>query len=48
MFDIDQDGILNLIEAQHVLMCIGFRANREQVNFDELQTKRERAKYAAM
>ena len=31
MFDVDQDGILNLIEAQHVLRCVGFRANVEQV-----------------
>ena len=31
MFDIDQDGILNLIEAQHTLTCLGFRANAEQV-----------------
>ena len=31
MFDCDQDGILNLMEVQHVLRCIGFRANVEQV-----------------
>ena len=30
MFDCDQDGVLNLMEVQHVLTCIGFRGNVEQ------------------
>ena len=25
MFDVDEDGILNLMEAQHVLRCLGFK-----------------------
>ena len=33
MFDVDQDGILNLMEAQHVLGCLGFRGtSAESVN----------------
>ena len=33
MFDVDQDGILNLMEAQHVLRCLGFRGTcAESVN----------------
>merc|ERR1711970_1683871 len=31
MFDMDQDGILNLVEAQHTLCCVGFRATATQV-----------------
>ena len=31
MFDVDQDGILNLIEAQHALRCVGFNADADQV-----------------
>ena len=34
MFDCDQDGILTVMEAQHVLHCIGFRANVEQVPYN--------------
>ena len=25
MIDVDEDGILNLMEAQHVLRCLGFK-----------------------
>ena len=25
MFDVDEDGILNLMEVQHVLRCLGFK-----------------------
>ena len=31
MFDCDMDGVLNMMEAQHTLRCVGFRANAEQV-----------------
>ena len=35
MFDVDQDGILNLMEAQHVLGCLGFRGtSAESVNIE--------------
>ena len=37
MFDIDQDGILNLVEAQHTLCCVGFRATAQQV-WEEIKT----------
>ena len=25
MFDVDEDGVLNLMEVQHVLRCLGFK-----------------------
>ena len=27
MFDVDEDGILNLMEAQHLLRCLGFKGS---------------------
>ena len=34
MFDVDEDGILNLMEAQHVLRCLGFKGfDSESVRF---------------
>ena len=33
MIDVDEDGILNLMEAQHVLRCLGFKGfDAESVN----------------
>ena len=33
MIDVDEDGILNLMEAQHVLKCLGFKGfDAESVN----------------
>lgn len=26
MIDVDEDGVLNLMEAQHVCKCLGFKA----------------------
>ena len=30
MFDVDEDGILNLMEAQHVCRCLGFKGFDEK------------------
>lgn len=30
MFDVDEDGVLNLMEVQHVLRCLGFKGFDEK------------------
>ena len=40
MFDVDEDGVLNLMEVQHVLRCLGFKGfDEKSVCFSKMSQK---------